>query len=336
MTKAAIVKSEDQEVTVLTRWEAVAADIAIATDKSESMVFDYRDKAGNKAARSWVAQLRKLRAEVDRVRKEAKAVHIQRGKAVDETAKTLENAVTELIAPHEQEIKALEAVEQARIDAHKAVLNRIQQLSENIFLSEQASANIAELEAIDTDSLEEFSKAGANRKAEAIERLQQMLQLLLMQEEQQAELEALRAEKEAREQAEREERLKREAAEEERKRQERLRQQEAAEAARREAAALQAAESARLAREEAERRAAEAEAREQQLEAERLRREKELEEKRRQAERARADLVSKLQDEIERALAGLSPSQIARGIIDKTLHPAITIDWGEVEDDFVF
>lgn len=291
MTKAAIVKSEDQEVTVLTRWEAVAADIAIATDKSESMVFDYRDKAGNKAARSWVAQLRKLRAEVDRVRKEAKAVHIQRGKAVDETAKTLENAVTELIAPHEQEIKALEAVEQARIDAHKAVLNRIQQLSENIFLSEQASANIAELEAIDTDSLEEFSKAGANRKAEAIERLQQMLQLLLMQEEQQAELEALRAEKEAREQAE---------------------------------------------REEAERRAAEAEAREQQLEAERLRREKELEEKRRQAERARADLVSKLQDEIERALAGLSPSQIARGIIDKTLHPAITIDWGEVEDDFVF
>lgn len=336
MTETAIVKSGDQEVTVLTRWEAVAANIAIATEKSESMVFDYEDRDGNKAARSWVAQLRKLRADVDRVRKEAKTVHIQRGKAVDETAKTLEGAVTALIAPHEQEIKALEAVEQARVDAHKAVLNRIQQLSENIFLSGQASANIAELEAIDTDSLEEFSKAGANRKAEAIERLRELHKLLLTQEQQQAELEALRAEKEAREQAEREEQLKCEAAEEERKRQERLRQQEATEAARREAVALQEAESARLAQEAAERRAVEAEAREQQLEVERLRREKELEDKRKQAERARADLASKLQDEIERAVAGLSPSQIARGIIDKTLHPAIAVDWGKVEDDFVF
>lgn len=336
MTKVAIVKSEDQEVTVLTRWEAVAANIAIATEKSEGMMFDYEDRDGNKAARSWVAQLRKLRADVDRVRKEAKAVHIQRGKAVDETAKTLESAVTELIAPHELAIKALEAIEQARIDAHKSVLNRIQQLSENIFLSGQASANIAELEAIDTDLLEEFSKTGANRKAEAIARLRELHDLLLTQEQQQAELEALRAEKEAREKAEREERLKLEAAEEERKRQERLRQQEAMEAARREATALQEAESARLAQEAAERRAAEAEAREQQLEVERLRREKELEDKRRQAEKARADLASKLQDEIERALAGLSPSQIARGIIDKTLHPAITVDWGRVEDDFVF
>jgi hypothetical protein len=325
MTKAAIVKSEDQEVTVLTRWEAVAADIAIATEKSEGLTFDYQDKSGNRAARSWVSQLRKLRAEVDRVRKEAKAVHIQRGKAVDETAKTLETAVTNLIEPHDKEIKAIEAIEQARVDAHRVVLNRIQQLSENISFSAQASASIEQIQAIDTDLLEEFSEAGASRKKDAIERLRGLYKLLLAQEQQKAELDALRAEKEAREAADREAQLKREAAEEERNRQERIRQQEAREAAQREAAALQAKEAA-------EKRAAEAEARE----LERLKRDRELEEKRQQTERAREDLALKLESEIEHLIRGLSTQDIARLIIRKKLHPAIEVDWSKVERDFVF
>lgn len=193
----------DSETSALSRWEAVAIDIANATKESEGRIFNYRDKKGEKAARSWIAQLRKIKASVERARKEAKSVHLERGKRVDETAKLLTAAVQGLIEPHETEIKAIEAEEQARIDAHKAVLARIESLTEGIETSQEASLRLAALEEIDVSGLEEFSTAGQNRKAEAIAKLQELGESLLLREIERAELELLRAAAAKREEEER-------------------------------------------------------------------------------------------------------------------------------------
>lgn len=184
---------QEQESSILSRWEAIAIDISNATQESGEKIFDYRDKRGEKAARSWIAQLRKIKASVERARKEAKAVHLERGRKVDETAKLLTAAVQGLIDPHEAEIKLIEEEEKARVDAHKAVLARIEALADGIETSQEASLRLEELEAIDVSCLEEFSAAGQNRKAENALKIQELGESLLKREAEQAELRVLRA-----------------------------------------------------------------------------------------------------------------------------------------------
>jgi hypothetical protein len=194
--QSAVVFNE-AETSALSRWEALAADIAIATEESESDAkqFNYADATGNALARSWMAKLRKLKGRIEKARKEAKAPYLERGKAVDETAKTLEKAVQELIDPHEREILAIEAQERVRIEAHSATLDRISKLAEGVTTSAEAHARLVELTAIDLTLLEEFQSAGLNRQAEAGARLKEQWDSLLVQEAEQAELAALRAEK---------------------------------------------------------------------------------------------------------------------------------------------
>ena len=123
------IATADTETSALSQWEALASDIAIATEESGFKEFDYRDAVGNKQARSWMAQLRKLKGRIERARKAAKAVHLERGRAVDEAARTLEGAVLGLIEPHEQAIEAIEAEERARVEVHRATLERISRLA---------------------------------------------------------------------------------------------------------------------------------------------------------------------------------------------------------------
>jgi DNA repair exonuclease SbcCD ATPase subunit len=328
----------DAETTALSRWEALASDIAYASTEADGKVFDYQDKWDNKQARSWVAQLRKLKGRIERCRKDAKSVHLERGRAVDETARTLEAAVQGLIEPHEREIKALEAIEQARIDSHKAVLERIAALPLGITTAAEAEARLAELEAIDTTGMEEFAAAAAARQAEASEQLQGLRDTLRQQEAERAELEALRAEKVARDEAERLEQVRQQAITEDRARQDAERQAAAAEAARREADALAAAEAAaeiaRRAQEATERRAAELEA---QVAAAAVQERALHAEARRQAEaqrlqeldrqEAREATIDALRRELAAAIALMKLGDLPDAIIDGTLHQAISIDW---------
>jgi hypothetical protein len=186
---------DEAETSALSRWEALAADIAIATEESDAKQFNYGDATGNALARSWMAKLRKLKGRIEKARKEAKAPYLERGKAVDETAKTLEKAVQGLIDPHEREILAIEAQERLRIEAHSATLDRISKLAEGVTSSAEAHARLVELTAIDLTLLEEFQSAGLNRQAEAGARLKEQWDSLLIQEAEQVELAALRAEK---------------------------------------------------------------------------------------------------------------------------------------------
>lgn len=283
-----------QQAEAINKFEALQHDIAIAAEESLTKHFDYESKQGNKQARSWIAELRKIKASIERARKAAKDVHLQRGRAVDAAAKQLEADVLKLIEPHDKEIKAIEAREEARVATHRAVLDRIAQLTEGVTTSAEAQERLLELSAIDVESLEEFSKAGANRQAEAAEKLKELWDELRIREAEQAELEALRAEKAAKEEAERIERI---------------RQEVAAEAEQR--------------AEEAERRAQEAEQRAMELEA---RAEAEpVNEMQVEAELMREGLIQSL----VKAMAGMNRAQIATAIVDGDLHPAIRVDWSK-------
>ena len=55
---------DEAETSALSRWEALAADIAIATEESNAKRFDYSDATGNAQARSWMAKLRKLKGRI--------------------------------------------------------------------------------------------------------------------------------------------------------------------------------------------------------------------------------------------------------------------------------
>lgn len=339
------------ETTALGRWDALAARIAAAEHESEGKTFEYRNKYGNKEARSWIASLRRIKGSIERARKEAKAVHLERGRAVDETAKLLEATVLGLIEPHQAAIDEIEAEEQARIDAHKAVLERIAALVEEVncnTTSGEIQARIKELELIDVTALEEFSSAGSNRQNEAMQRLQQLYDYQLDQETERAELEALRAEKAAREEAERIERIQQEAIEAERRRAAEAAQRAEAERQARETAeierrARQAAETAAREAEtlaqarQAEQRAAEAAERERQalaaaetLRAAEAQRQAAEALRQQQAEEARAQRLEVFRGELKAAMKGRTAAAVIEAIIAGSLHPAVVVDWSKV------
>lgn len=338
----------EPETTALGRWDALAARIAAAEHESEGKTFEYRNKYGNKEARSWIASLRRIKGSIERARKEAKAVHLERGRAVDETAKLLEATVLGLIEPHQAAIDEIEAEEQARIDAHKAVLERIAALAEGVTTSAEAIERLELLADIDPTTLEEFSTAGTNRHAEATERLQELRDDLLRQEQERAELEALRAEKAAREEAERIERIRQEAIEAERRqaaeaaqraeaeRQARetaeaeRRAREAAEVERRQQEALAAAEAARQAQERAEQREREALAGAEQARQAEAAREAAEALRQQQAEEARAQRMEAFRGELRAAMKGRTAAAVIEAIIAGSLHPAVVVDWSKV------
>lgn len=346
MTTTAITPAPD--LTPLNRFEALALRIAAAEEESTLKQFNYRDKWEAKQARSWIYQLRQIKGDIERHRKDAKAVHLERGRAVDEKAKVLEAAVQGLIEPHQAAIDKIEAEEQARIEGHKAVLDRITALADGVTTSEEAQARLDELATIDATALEEFASAGANRLAEAIEGLLLLGHALQQQETERAELEALRAEKAVREEAERIERIRQEAIEAERRQAEvnRLAQQAAAErqrieaqeqankererAAAREAEALAAADLARQAQERAEQREREA------LAAAEAARQAEADRKaaealrQQQAEQARAQRVEAFRGELKAAMKGRTGPAVVEAIIAGSLHPAVVVDWSKV------
>ena len=341
------------ETTAISRWEALALRIAEAEGKAPTKRFDYRDKWENKAARSWVNELRGIKGSIERCRKEAKAVHLERGRAVDDSAKLLEAAVQGLIEPHETAIRAIETEEQARIDAHRAVLDRIAVLADAAGAEGgdgiiDVDARLAELAAIDTSTLEEFAQAGLNRQAEAIEQLGLLRDKLEAQEAQRIELEALRAQAAAREDADRIARLQQEAVEADRLAREaeterqRLAAEEQARKEReaiavREAQALAQVEAARLAQEEAERRLAE-ELAAKQKEADRQEQEaKDLAAQTKAAIEKEKELYAAIAQRrdvfvaaLTATLSTMSPAEAARVIADGTLHPAVKVDWSLV------
>ena len=203
-----------QDPIVISQYEVLLGDIAEA--KSVAVTeFEYETKEGDKAARSYLFQLRKLRARIESARKDAKSYALAYGKRVDEQAKELSSQVDELIQPHQEQLEAIARKEAARVAAHEAVLESALMQGQVLFGEDSKAIQLRldQLDLISLDGLEEFADRVAGAIVTARQTLQQALQQALAAEEQAAELARLKAEQEQREAQERQARIEREAQE---------------------------------------------------------------------------------------------------------------------------
>jgi len=309
----------------ITQYEALRHDIEIAKQQAIKS-FDYEDPKGEKAARSYIAGLRKLRSRGESARKEAKSYALEYGRAVDGQAKALDAEILGLIEPHQQALDEIAQRERERVAGHQATRSSIavmvQQGSEDGAGSATIAALIGDLSGIATDGMEEFQEAAQTEKANGI-RLLTALYAAAVEREKREALEAAEAQRLAEEEQSR------------RKAEAEARQAEAVERARQEAA-TQAARAVA----EAEQRARESESRA--AAAEQLRQQQEA--ARRQEDARRAQLQQEAEDlarnakarrrfglstQLSEALAGKTRAQVVEALLDGTLHPAVSIDWAK-------
>ncbi|MBM5817682.1 MAG: DUF1351 domain-containing protein [Cyanobacteria bacterium K_Offshore_surface_m2_239] len=329
-TRTVLANVTTAEVRALSAFESLSEQIALAAQEAEGLTFDYSEKEGNKAARSHVAGLRKLSGAIERARKEAKAVHLERGRNVDEAAKALAKQVAALIEPHDNAIKAIEEAEQRRVKRLRQRLSDLASLLDSVTTSDQAKEKMEAARAVDPSTFEEFEEEAKDLKVRVDYALSQAYDSLTALEQQQEELQRLRAEAAERERRDREEALR---VDGERRAAEQLARQQQAERDRVEARERQARDRA----EEAERRErlaaqqlAEAQQREQrwrQEEDERRRQEAQRENERQmRAETMRAAFVKYFAGEIGQHQ--ISPEQlgelIANGVF---MGGSVFVNW---------
>lgn len=327
----------------ITKFEALEHRIAIATQEAITE-FPYHTPEGNKAARSYLYGLRKLRGDVGRAHKEAKAGILELGRKLDSQKNTLTGAVEALIKPHQEELDAIEQAEAERIAEHEQVITEIREAGaeacrtgdnlvyiETSDAAKEACARLrarwAEIGTLDLSGMEEYRGEALAARTLAID---QFSQTVLLLENLHSELLVKEAEAKAeaeRKQAERDEEIRVAAAEAAR------REVEAEAAAKIAAVQAEAAEAVAAAHRTAHRpsghrvgyrpppEAAPAppppSATPEALAA--------------TMEALEAHLVTQLAIEISRLLTiGKSSRVIARRLVTGKLHDAVHIDWGAV------
>jgi hypothetical protein len=290
---------------VISQYEVLLGDIALATASAGDAVFDYSSKEGNKAARSYVFTQRKLRARIDAARKDAKAWALDYGRTVDSQARDLLAQIDELIEPHQAAIDAIAKAEADRVERHRETVNLIMDLGRVTFdtSSRQINEALLDVRAIDVDSLEEFREEGAVALTKTIRALEEAYEKTVANEAAAAELAELRE-------------------------LQRIQQEQAAEAERERQAQARADEAAKAVLQELEQKAAAAEARTAVAEAK-------VEQPLRNAATAKVGPtvgapVDLLKAELLEALAGKTRRDIVETMLAGTFHPAVVIDWGRV------
>ena len=209
-------------------------------DINKTIVFEYRDKKGNAAARSHVAKLRRVKAPITEIHKRLKAEYLAITQKMDADKRDALAVVEEMIEHHDQHLRAVEAeekaeaerkrIEQEIIDCWDMAHEMNAMVDQQRELDRQAAeqARIAEEQAAEHRRLQiEAEKKAAAEKAAEAARLVEMARTAraieeAIQREQAANEEAERRVREAeakaaREKAEAEAKAK---AEEERKRKE--------------------------------------------------------------------------------------------------------------------
>lgn len=300
---------------VFTPFQKQLADLKVLVESSH---FNYADQKQNEEARSLIYKVRKVKAAVEKARKDAKQSALDYGRALDGKAKEIASEIEIIIDVHQKPIDEIERRENARKAAHNEKLEFLREHADipNRGLGEtsgQIQAIIDSVAAFKVDKkLEEFEKEGAQLKAYALSELQKYFNAVKKTEDEAAELERLRKEKEERDRKDREDRIAKEAAERATQEAEEKAMREKAEAEAkakaekeasdlREREAKEAAERAVKSKQEAEERAAKAEQQAKEN-AEREQREKQ-EDERREAETREANQKHKAKINNEAASA---------------------------------
>jgi hypothetical protein len=341
---------------VISQFDVLLGDIKEAKAKAADATFDYNTKEGNKAARSYIFDKRKLNARIESARTDAKAYALAYGRTVDSQAAELKGEVAALIKPHQEAIDAIAKAEADRVQRHRDVLQQIRDLAQVPFGSgaNQIAMDLVGAKGLDLDGLEEFKEEAAAALLETIRTLEVAHTKALADEAAAAELAQLREQQRIQKEKEAEDaRIK-------------AQQEAIAEAARK--AQEEADAAALLAIQEAEQKTADAEARAAAAEALLRSADPALDMLRSHALRpiaparaeevvlcvpakeqaypaelehgtfvvmvdpvgtdARRDLLYK---QILDNIKGMDRGDVAAAIVNGHLHPAITINWGAVQ-----
>lgn len=159
---------------VISQFDVLLGDIAEAKAKAADATFDYNTKEGNKAARSYIFNQRKLNARIESARTDAKAYALEYGRTVDSQAATLKEQVAALIKPHQDAIDAIAKAEADRVYEHRKVINMIKGMGSIQFgaSSSMIARWLDEVKSADVDSLEEFTDEGKAALVDALRALE--------------------------------------------------------------------------------------------------------------------------------------------------------------------
>lgn len=102
------------------------AQLAELKAENASLVFDYADPQGNKAARSQIYTLRQTKAAVERVRKDEKQASLDYGRRIDGEAKEIVSEIDDMIDVHARPIREIDEREEKRVSAIKRRLEEIE------------------------------------------------------------------------------------------------------------------------------------------------------------------------------------------------------------------
>ena len=144
----------------LAPYEPIRAQIEELKIANATTVFKYEDAKGNKLARSHVANLRTVKGDIERKRKELKADALEYGKKVDAAAKELTGEIEAMIDVH---WKPLEAIERREAEAAAAVAAKA--AAEAQAKQDAMAAELARLQAAEAER-----NAAATKEREAAER----------------------------------------------------------------------------------------------------------------------------------------------------------------------
>jgi hypothetical protein len=192
--------------------------LADLENKNAKAAFDYEDPKGNKAARSHIYELRKIKGSLDRARKAEKAASLEYGRKVDAEAGEITTKIDAMIEVHQKPLDEIEEREAARIETHERGLVSLEQVGAIVsqtwdtlpiadMLAHQATVDATPTGA---DIWEEYADRAERSRAASLFLISDAIKRREKHDAEQLELANLRAAQAKREEEERQEQLRRE------------------------------------------------------------------------------------------------------------------------------
>ena len=188
--------TRDDDGVKIVEYSRTLAALSALEEKHKGMVFDVTTTAGMKEAKAARKELRELRVNLEKKRKDLKAPVLDYTRALDGQAKTITARIEALENPIDEQVKAeeqrkarekaeAEAAERARIDAHRKVIEEIRNKPLSLIGAKAVDLEVAfnEIQATDLSGLEGFAGEAALVKDEAAGKLHELWTQAMEREE---------------------------------------------------------------------------------------------------------------------------------------------------------
>lgn len=133
-----------ENVVEIVQYNDVRAEVNALKELNRNLAFAYETPDGNKNARSHIFKMRQKKADVERVRKAAKADALEYGRKVDAVAEELKDELEAMIAVHQKPINEIEEREARRLAEEERIAAEAKAEAERIERARQQAIIDAE------------------------------------------------------------------------------------------------------------------------------------------------------------------------------------------------